>query len=99
MVEVVSGLTVGDPFDAVVDLGPLASAAQRERVQNYIQKGTDEGAVLLIGGPGAPAGVDVGFYVRPTVFSNVSTDMMKSMPRISRAMPTHSTRITVDRPT
>jgi len=75
VVEVVSGLTVGDPFDAGVDLGPLASAAQRERVQNYIQKGTEQGAALLIGGLGAPAGVDVGYYVRPTVFSNVSTDM------------------------
>jgi acyl-CoA reductase-like NAD-dependent aldehyde dehydrogenase len=75
VVEVVSGLTVGDPFTAGVDLGPLASAAQRERVQNYIQKGSEEGAALLIGGPGAPAGLEAGYYVRPTVFSNVSTDM------------------------
>jgi len=75
VVEAVEGLTVGDPFTDGVDLGPLASAAQRDRVQNYIKKGTDEGAALLTGGLGAPAGATSGYYVRPTVFSNVSTDM------------------------
>ncbi len=73
--EVVAGMTVGDPFDDRVDLGPLASAAQRERVQNYIQKGTDEGADLIVGGLGAPAGHAQGYYVRPTVFSNVTSAM------------------------
>ncbi|MEO7370093.1 MAG: aldehyde dehydrogenase family protein, partial [Ilumatobacteraceae bacterium] len=72
--EVVATLTVGDPFDDV-DLGPLASAAQRDRVQNYIQKGTDEGADLIVGGLGAPDGRPTGYYVRPTVFSNVTTKM------------------------
>ncbi|MEP7048286.1 MAG: aldehyde dehydrogenase family protein [Ilumatobacteraceae bacterium] len=72
--EVVAALTVGDPFDDV-DLGPLASAAQRDRVQNYIQKGTDEGADLIVGGLGAPDGRPTGYYVRPTVFSNVTTKM------------------------
>jgi len=75
VVEVVEGLTVGDPFADGVDLGPLASAAQRDRVQSYIEKGTNEGAALLTGGLGAPAGAPAGYYVRPTVFSNVSTDM------------------------
>jgi len=75
VVEAVEGLTVGDPFVPGVDLGPLASAAQRERVENYIQKGSDEGAALLTGGLGAPDGATKGYYVRPTVFSNVSTDM------------------------
>jgi len=75
VVEVVEGLTVGDPFADGVDLGPLASAAQRDRVQSYIDKGTNEGAALLTGGLGAPAGASAGYYVRPTVFSNVSTDM------------------------
>jgi len=75
VVEVVEGLTVGDPFADGVDLGPLASAAQRDRLQSYIEKGTSEGAALLTGGLGAPAGASAGYYVRPTVFSNVSTDM------------------------
>ena len=71
----VGGLKVGDPFAAGTHLGPLASAAQRDRVQGYIQKGIDEGATLVAGGLGKPEGLDVGFYVRPTVFSNVSRDM------------------------
>ena len=71
----VAGLVVGDPFADGVHLGPLASAAQRDRVQGYIQKGIDEGANLLAGGLGAPEGGDVGFYVRPTVFSGVTPDM------------------------
>ncbi len=66
---------VGDPFAEGVLLGPLASAAQRERVQGYIQKGIDEGATLVAGGLGAPEGLDTGFYVRPTVFSGVTPDM------------------------
>ncbi|HEY4334150.1 MAG TPA: aldehyde dehydrogenase family protein [Ilumatobacteraceae bacterium] len=73
--EVVSGLSVGDPFVDGIHLGPLASAAQRDRVQGYIAKGSDEGATLVIGGPGSPAGLEVGYYVRPTVFTNVTPDM------------------------
>ncbi|MCU1396534.1 MAG: aldehyde dehydrogenase [Ilumatobacteraceae bacterium] len=78
--EAIAGATagamkVGDPFADGVHLGPLASAAQRDRVQGYIQKGLDEGATLVAGGLGAPEGLDVGFYVRPTVFSGVSPDM------------------------
>jgi acyl-CoA reductase-like NAD-dependent aldehyde dehydrogenase len=72
---VAGALVVGDPFADGVHLGPLASAAQRERVQGYIRKGIDEGATLVAGGEGAPEGLDKGFYVRPTVFSNVSPDM------------------------
>jgi aldehyde dehydrogenase (NAD+) len=66
---------VGDPFAEGVHLGPLASAAQRDRVQSYIQKGIDEGAKLVAGGLGAPEGLDTGFYVKPTVFSDVNPDM------------------------
>ena len=69
------GMKVGDPFAEGVHLGPLASAAQRDRVQGYIQKGIDEGATLVAGGLGAPEGHDVGFYVRPTVFSGVTPEM------------------------
>jgi aldehyde dehydrogenase (NAD+) len=67
--------TPGDPFSAEARLGPLVSAAQQERVRGYIQKGVDEGAKLLTGGVEAPEGLDTGFFVRPTVFSEVRNDM------------------------
>ncbi|HUF33026.1 MAG TPA: aldehyde dehydrogenase family protein [Acidimicrobiales bacterium] len=65
----------GDPFAEDTRLGPLVSAAQRERVRDYITKGQDEGATLLTGGIEAPEGLDKGFFVRPTVFSGVTSDM------------------------
>ena len=71
----VEKVKVGDPFAEGIHLGPLASAAQRDRVQGYIQKGIDEGATVVAGGLGAPEGLDTGFYVRPTVFSDVTPDM------------------------
>ena len=74
-VAAAEGFTPGDPFDATKNLGPLVSAAQRDRVRSYIQKGIDEGATLLTGGVEAPEGTDKGFFVRPTVFSNVTRDM------------------------
>jgi aldehyde dehydrogenase (NAD+) len=67
--------TVGDPFEPTTRLGPLVSATQRERVRGYIHKGEEEGATLLTGGAEAPDGLDKGFFVRPTVFSNVSQSM------------------------
>ncbi len=63
---------VGDPFDEATRLGPLVSATQRERVRGFIQKGIDEGAELLAGGPTAPAGMSKGYYVQPTVFGKVN---------------------------
>jgi betaine-aldehyde dehydrogenase len=63
--------TLGDPLDEKTRLGPLTSAAQRERVRGYIRKGIEEGAELLAGGPDAPAGLDRGYYVKPTVFGKV----------------------------
>jgi acyl-CoA reductase-like NAD-dependent aldehyde dehydrogenase len=69
------GMKVGDPFAEGTNLGPLASAAQRDRVQMYINKGIEEGATLIAGGLGAPEGLTTGFYVKPTVFSNVTNDM------------------------
>jgi aldehyde dehydrogenase (NAD+) len=65
----------GDPFDASTRLGPLVSAVQRDRVRTYIDKGIGEGATLLTGGAEAPEGLEQGFFVRPTVFSNVTRDM------------------------
>jgi betaine-aldehyde dehydrogenase len=67
--------TVGDPLGGEAKLGPLVSAAQRKRVQRYIEKGIDEGATLVTGGAEPPEGLDKGFYVRPTVFSDVDNSM------------------------
>ena len=69
------GMVVGDPNAEGTHLGPLASSAQRDRVQLYIQKGIDEGATVIAGGLGAPEGLATGYYVRPTVFSNVKNSM------------------------
>ena len=71
-VEIARTFTVGDPFGDSTKLGPLSSAAQRERVRGYIKKGIEEGAVLLCGGPGAPDGLAKGYYVLPTIFGRVN---------------------------
>lgn len=63
--------TVGDPFGGKAKLGPLVSSAQRERVRGFIRKGIEDGAELLCGGPEAPDELDLGYYVRPTVFGRV----------------------------
>ena len=65
----------GDPFAATTRLGPLVSEVQRERVRGYIEAGEREGARLLTGGAEPPEGLDEGFFVRPTVFSDVTTEM------------------------
>jgi acyl-CoA reductase-like NAD-dependent aldehyde dehydrogenase len=65
----------GDPFDPETTLGPLVSDAQRERVRSYIRKGQEEGAKLVAGGAEPPEGLERGFFVRPTVFSEVTPDM------------------------
>jgi len=67
--------TTGDPFDDNTRLGPLVSAAQRERVRGYINKGIAEGAKLVTGGAEPPEGLEKGYFVRPTVFSEVTSDM------------------------
>jgi acyl-CoA reductase-like NAD-dependent aldehyde dehydrogenase len=73
--EVETKYQPGDPFAEGASLGPLSSQAQVDRVNGYIQKGIDEGAKLLTGGTGKPEGLDQGYFVRPTVFSDVSNDM------------------------
>ena len=67
-------VTVGDP-QTDVDLGPVVSAAQRDRVRGYIEKGIAEGARLVTGGPQPPEGLDKGYFVRPTVFADVTSSM------------------------
>ncbi|HMK10621.1 MAG TPA: aldehyde dehydrogenase family protein [Acidimicrobiales bacterium] len=74
-VKAAETFTPGDPFQPTTRLGPLVSAVQRDRVRGYIKKGEDEGAKLLTGGADAPEGLDKGFFVRPTVFSDVRRDM------------------------
>jgi aldehyde dehydrogenase (NAD+) len=66
---------VGDPFAEGVNIGPLASEAQFEKVQRLIKKGVEEGAELVTGGPGRPEGIIKGYFARPTVFANVRNDM------------------------
>ncbi len=67
---------IGDPADETTALGPLASRAQYERVQQMIQAGIAQGAALIAGGPGKPVGRDTGHFVRPTVFAGVHNDML-----------------------
>ena len=72
---VANSTTVGDPRGEDVEVGPLVSELQWNKVQDLIQKGIDEGATLVAGGTGRPAGLDTGYYARPTVFANVNNDM------------------------
>jgi len=74
-VQTAETYTTGDPFDGNTRLGPLVSSTQLERVRGYIKKGIDEGATLLTGGAQSPEGLEKGYFVRPTVFSNVTRDM------------------------
>ena len=64
-----------DDFDLFHAFGPLVSRAQQESVREFIQKGIDEGASLLVGGPEQPDEFPTGFYVKPTVFADVTPDM------------------------
>ncbi len=66
---------VGDPLADGTNLGPLISDVQRDRVRGYIEKGIAEGAKLVTGGAEPPDGLEKGYFVRPTVFSEVTPDM------------------------
>ncbi|MGO9673828.1 MAG: aldehyde dehydrogenase family protein [Methylocella sp.] len=66
--------TVGDP-NGNAQLGPVVSQAQWNKIERLIQKGIDEGATLVAGGVGKPEGLETGYYVRPTVFANVTNNM------------------------
>jgi aldehyde dehydrogenase (NAD+) len=66
--------TVGDP-NGNSKLGPVVSEVQWNKIQGLIQKGVDEGATLVAGGPGKPEGLETGYYVKPTVFANVTPTM------------------------
>lgn len=68
-------VTVGDPTAEGTTIGPVVSSVQFDKIQALIQKGIDEGAKLETGGTGRPDGLNVGYYVKPTVFSHVTNDM------------------------
>jgi betaine-aldehyde dehydrogenase len=72
--QAAEAFTVGDPYGKA-KLGPLISEAQRERVRSYIKKGVDEGATLVTGGVEPPEGLTKGYFVRPTVFADVTPSM------------------------
>lgn len=73
--EAVSAMVVGDPRSPLTTHGPVANRAQFDRVQEMIAVGIAEGARLVCGGPGRPQGLERGFYVRPTLFSDVQPPM------------------------
>ena len=66
---------VGDPSAESTRMGPVVSEIQFNKIQTLIQKGIDEGADLITGGPSRPEGLEEGYFVRPTIFANVSNDM------------------------
>ncbi len=74
-VATANAMKVGDPFDAETKMGPISNKAQFEKVQRLIQVGIDEGATVAAGGLGLPEGCKDGYFVKPTIFSNVTNDM------------------------
>ena len=68
-------MTTGDPQNEEIFLGPISNQTQYEKVQSLIQEGIAEGATLACGGTGRPNGLEKGFYVKPTVFTNVNNKM------------------------
>jgi len=70
-----SMVKVGDPAAEGTTMGPVVSEVQFNKIQGLIEKGIAEGAKVVVGGPGRPEGLDKGYYIRPTVFSEVNNDM------------------------
>jgi len=73
--KVTESVKVGDPAAKGTTMGPVVSEVQFNKIQGLIEKGIAEGAKVVTGGPGRPAGISKGYFVRPTVFSNVNNDM------------------------
>jgi len=73
--EIAKGIQVGSSHDEGRHIGPVVNETQWSKIQGLIQKGIDEGARLVAGGPGRPEAFNKGFYVRPTVFADVTNDM------------------------
>ncbi len=75
LASAVGQMQVGDPADPATEIGPMVARRQQERVEKYIALGQEEGARVVLGGTGMPAGLDHGWYVRPTVFADVDNRM------------------------
>ena len=75
-VDIAAKFQPGSPHDIKTRIGPLVSAEQRDRVIHYIRQGINAGAELLLGGEESPEGLPLGFYVQPTVFGRVTSDMV-----------------------
>ena len=73
--EVADSFVVGDPLQPETTLGPLATPGLRDSVRAAVERGVEQGARLVSGGPDRPEGLDRGFYVRPTVFADVAPEM------------------------
>ena len=73
--DAASTFTIGDPRDEANKLGPVVSRVQYDKIQDLIQSGIDQGARVLIGGAGRPEHLNRGYYIRPTVFADVTPDM------------------------
>ena len=66
---------VGDPKAEGTTMGPVSNKTQFDKIQRLLKKGVEEGATIVIGGPGRPAGIDKGYFVKPTVFAHVNNHM------------------------
>jgi aldehyde dehydrogenase (NAD+) len=75
LIEHAAKFIVGDPYQDEVNMGPLANQKQYDRVQQYIATGIEEGAELIYGGSGKPAGLEGGYFVKPTIFTGVTNQM------------------------
>jgi aldehyde dehydrogenase (NAD+) len=72
---VVQDVKLGDPWDPATTMGPVVSRAQFDKVQRLIESGVQEGATVVVGGPGRPPGLNRGYFIRPTIFADVTPDM------------------------
>lgn len=75
LAQAIAAVKSGDPRDSATGVGPMVSEKQWQRVQGYIRKGLEEGARLLAGGEGRPEGTQDGWFVRPTLFTDVHNQM------------------------
>lgn len=73
--EVSSSVVVGDPKADGTTMGPVVSEVQFNKIQGLLNKGVEEGAKVVCGGPGRPDGLDTGYYIKPTVFSEANNEM------------------------
>ena len=96
LTRAVASVVVGDPTDPATTHGPVVNRAQFDRIQHYIQTGLDEGGRLVTGGPGRPEGLTRGFFIRPTIFADVTPDMTIAREEIFGMVTSVMTYSTVD---